>query len=246
MVVQITFVLLSVRLKSYIKIKWITVTIMRILLVEDDTQIALGLQQSLQHEGFVVNHVANGKLALTALLVADQDMMILDLGLPDIDGLEVLKQSRNRKINLPVIILTARDSIEDKVQGLDFGADDYLAKPFDINELLARLRVMERRLGTAKSSLISISSVTLDVAAHKVFIDQVPLVLSKKEYMVLKSLMENAGRIQSREQIESRLYDWSEEVASNAVEVHIHNLRKKVPEKFIQTIRGIGYTVNKS
>ena len=219
---------------------------MRILLVEDDMQLATGLMQSLRHEGFVVNHVISGTLALAALLVPDQDMMILDLGLPDIDGLEVLKQLRNRKINLPVIILTARGSIESKVQGLDFGADDYLAKPFDISELLARLRVIERRIGTAGSSLIKISSVTLDVVAHKVFIEEVPLSLSKKEYMVLKALMENAGRIQSREQIESRLYDWGEEVASNAVEVHIHNLRKKVPDKFIQTVRGVGYTVNKS
>jgi DNA-binding response OmpR family regulator len=219
---------------------------MRILLVEDDIQLAQGLQQSLRHEGFVVDHVDNGKSALTALLVPDQDMVILDLGLPDIDGLEVLKRLRNKKMALPIIILTARDSIESKVQGLDFGADDYLAKPFDINELLARLRVIERRLGTADSSLITLDQVSLDIAAHKVSLKGKDLALSKKEYMVLKALMENAGRIQSREQIESRLYDWGEEVASNAVEVHVHNLRKKLPEKFIQTVRGVGYTVNKN
>ncbi len=219
---------------------------MRILLVEDDLQLATGLQQTLRHEGFVVNHVENGNLALNALLVPDQDMMILDLGLPDMDGLSVLKQLRQQKITLPVIILTARDSIESKVQGLDLGADDYLAKPFDISELLARLRVIERRIGTAQSSMITLSSVTLDIAAHKVFISGQGLILAKKEYMVLKSLMENAGRIQSRQQIESRLYEWGEEIASNAVEVHIHNLRKKLPEKFIQTVRGVGYTVNKS
>lgn len=219
---------------------------MRILLVEDDKQLAQGLQQSLRHEGFVVDHVENGKSALAALLVPDQDMVILDLGLPDIDGLEVLKQLRNKKLALPVIILTARDSIESKVQGLDFGADDYLAKPFDINELLARLRVIERRLGTADSAVITLGQVSLDIAAHKVFVNSEHLALAKKEYMVLKALMENAGRIQPREQIESRLYDWGEEVASNAVEVHIHNLRKKLPEKFIQTVRGVGYTVNKN
>jgi DNA-binding response OmpR family regulator len=219
---------------------------MRILLVEDDIQLAQGLQQSLRHEGFVVDHVDNGKSALTALLVPDQDMVILDLGLPDIDGLEVLKRLRNKKMVLPIIILTARDSIESKVQGLDFGADDYLAKPFDINELLARLRVIERRLGTADSALITLGQVSLDIAAHKVSLKGKDLALSKKEYMVLKALMENAGRIQSREQIESRLYDWGEEVASNAVEVHVHNLRKKLPEKFIQTVRGVGYTVNKN
>jgi two-component system OmpR family response regulator len=143
-------------------------------------------------------------------------------------------------------VLTARDTIEQRVQGLDFGADDYLIKPFDINELLARLRVIERRLGTADSAIISITLVKLDTTAHKVFIEDKELSCSKKEYMVLKVLMENAGRIQSREQIESRLYDWGEEVMSNAVEVHIHNLRKKLPEKFIQTVRGVGYTINKA
>jgi DNA-binding response OmpR family regulator len=219
---------------------------MRILLVEDDIPLALGLQQSLRHEGFVVNHVDSGKSAILALSVPDQDLVILDLGLPDIDGLEVLKRTRDRKLEIPVIILTARDSLEDKVKGLDFGADDYLVKPFEISELLARLRVIERRLGTAKSALITCSGVTIDTTAHKVFIDDKEMGTSKKEYMVLKALMENAGRIQSREQIESRLYEWGEEVASNAVEVHIHNLRKKLPEKFIQTVRGVGYTVNKT
>jgi len=223
---------------------------MRILLVEDDVQLAQGLQQSLKSEGFVVNHVNNGKSALTALMVPDQDMVILDLGLPDIDGIEVLKQVRDKKQSLPVIILTARDSIDDKVLGLDYGADDYLVKPFDINELLARLRVIERRLGTAQSAVIQLGNeamgfVKMDITAHKAFINEDYLSLSKKEYMVLKALMENAGRIQSREQIESRLYDWGEEVASNAVEVHISNLRKKLPTKFIQTVRGVGYTVNK-
>jgi len=172
-------------------------------------------------------------------------MVILDLGLPDIDGLMVLKKLRAKKQTTPVIILTARDTIEQRVQGLDFGADDYLVKPFDINELLARLRVIERRLGTADSAIISIAAVKLDSTAHKVFVGEAELSCSKKEYMVLKALMENAGRIQSREQIESRLYDWGEEVISNAVEVHIHNLRKKLPTKFIQTVRGVGYTINK-
>ncbi|TWX52816.1 response regulator [Colwellia hornerae] len=219
---------------------------MRILLVEDDIPLALGLQQSLRHEGFVVNHVTNGKTAISALSVPDQDLVILDLGLPDIDGLEVLKRTRDRKLGIPVIILTARDSLEDKVKGLDIGADDYLVKPFEISELLARLRVIERRLGTAKSALIICSDVAIDTAAHKILIKDEQLIASKKEYMVLKALMENAGRIQSRQQIESRLYEWGEEVASNAVEVHIHNLRKKLPEQFIKTVRGVGYTVNKT
>jgi len=218
---------------------------MRILLVEDDLPLAQALQQSLRHEGFVVNHVETGKDALTSLSTQEHDMAILDLGLPDIDGLLVLKKLRAKKHTIPVIILTARDTIEQRVQGLDFGADDYLVKPFDINELLARLRVIERRLGTADAAIISLATVKIDTTAHKVFLSEQELACSKKEYMVLKALMENAGRIQSREQIESRLYDWGEEVMSNAVEVHIHNLRKKLPDKFIQTVRGVGYTIHK-
>jgi two-component system OmpR family response regulator len=227
---------------------------MRILLIEDDIPLAKALQKSLQSEGFVVNHVNQGKLALSALSTPDQDMIILDLGLPDIDGIEVLKQLRNQKSPLPVIILTARDSIESKVKGLDYGADDYLVKPFEIQELMARLRVIERRLGTANSSLISVGPVKLDTFAHKVFVsntnasndptNEVELHFSKKEFMVLKALMENAGRILSRGQIESKLYHWGEEVLSNAVEVHIHKLRKSLPNKFIQNVRGVGYIIN--
>jgi len=230
---------------------------MRILLVEDDIPLAKALQKSLQSEGFVVNHVNQGKLAINALSTPDQDMIILDLGLPDIDGLDVLKQLRNQKSSLPVIILTARDSVESKVKGLDYGADDYLVKPFEIQELMARLRVIERRLGTANSSLISIGPVKLDTFAHKVFVsdnntstnatntsNEIELHFSKKEFMVLKALMENAGRILSRGQIESKLYHWGEEVLSNAVEVHIHKLRKSLPDKFIQNVRGVGYIIN--
>ena len=223
---------------------------MRILLVEDDLPLAKALQKSLQSEGFVVNHVNQGKLALNALSTPDQDMIILDLGLPDIDGLDVLKQLRNQKSTLPVIILTARDSVESKVKGLDYGADDYLVKPFEIQELMARLRVIERRLGTASSSLICVGQVKLDTFAHKVVVgesnanNEIEIHFSKKEFMVLKALMENAGRILSREQIESKLYHWGEEVLSNAVEVHIHKLRKSLPDKFIQNVRGVGYIIN--
>jgi two-component system OmpR family response regulator len=227
---------------------------MRILLVEDDQGLAEALQQSLVREGFVVDHVSRGKLALTALAVPSHDMVILDLGLPDLDGLLVLKEIRAKKNDLPVIILTARDSIDSKVKGLDYGADDYLAKPFNMQELLARLRVIERRLGTATSSLITIDRVSLDTKSHKVYLlecqgsneqqDVNEVHFSKKEFMVLKALMENAGRIQSREQIESKLYQWGEEILSNAVEVHIHKLRKSLPNKFIQNVRGVGYIIN--
>ena len=221
---------------------------MRILLVEDDLPLATALQRSLNNQGFVVNHVNEGRLALNAISTPDQDMIILDLGLPDIDGLTVLNELRNQKSSLPVIILTARDSIESKVQGLDYGADDYLVKPFEIQELMARLRVIERRLGTANSSLICVGEVKLDTFSHKVFVgnSQPPIEkhFSKKEFMVLKALMENAGRILSREKIESKLYHWGEEVLSNAVEVHIHKLRKSLPDNFIQNVRGVGYIIN--
>jgi len=217
---------------------------MRILLVEDDLPLASGLQISLRHQDFAVDHVSSGKDALNALSFPDHDMVILDLGLPDMDGLQVLTKIRAKKSDIPVIILTARDTIEDKVQGLDYGADDYLVKPFEINELKARLRVIERRLSTANSAIITVNNVQIDTLAHKAMVDDETINLSKKEYMVLKVLLENAGRIQSRDQIESRLYEWGEEVASNAVEVHISNIRKKLPSQFIQTIRGVGYTVN--
>jgi DNA-binding response OmpR family regulator len=172
-------------------------------------------------------------------------MLILDLGLPDMDGLMLLKTIRQKKLLLPVLILTARDSIEDKIKGLDHGADDYLSKPFDVNELIARLRVIERRLGTATSSTIIIGDVCLDSASHQLTICEQDTELSRKEFMLLKVLMEQAGRIQSREQLESKLYEWGDEVVSNAVEVHIHHLRKKLPKGFIKTIRGVGYSVSK-
>jgi DNA-binding response OmpR family regulator len=221
-------------------------TAMRILLVEDDLPLARALHQSLRTEGFIANHVADAKSALLTIDTNECDMLILDLGLPDMDGLTLLKQIRKKNVALPVLILTARDSIEDKIKGLDQGADDYLSKPFDVNELIARLRVIERRLGTATSSTITIGEVRLDCASHELSVAEQPVELSRKEFMLLKVLLEQAGRIQSREQLESKLYEWGEEVASNAVEVHIHHLRKKLPEAFIKTIRGVGYSIKAS
>lgn len=219
---------------------------MRILLVEDDIQLANALHQSLRSEGFTANHVSDGKSALLTVQANECDMLILDLGLPDMDGLSLLKKLRQAKHNLPVLILTARDSTEQKIQGLDLGADDYLAKPFEVSELVARLRVIERRLGTATSAIMHIRQVSLDSASHALTVADESVELSRKEFMLLKVLMEQAGRIQSREQLESKLYEWGEEVASNAIEVHIHHLRKKLPEGFIKTIRGVGYSVAKA
>ncbi len=217
---------------------------MRILLVEDDSSLAAGLQAALSREGFAVNHVGSGRQALAAVRAEPPDMVVLDLGLPDMDGLQVLSQLRESNRSLPVLLLTARDGAEDKVKGLDRGADDYLAKPFDMKELAARLRVIERRLSaTASTSRLHVGSVELDTAAHSVAVAQTPLELPRREYMLLKALMESTGKVLTREALESRLYSWGEEVSSNALEVHIHHLRKKLPEEFIKTVRGIGYTV---
>lgn len=217
---------------------------MQILLVEDDRPLAAGLQKALQKAGYTSNHVETGAAALHTLRAEKPDIVVLDIGLPDTDGITILKKIRTTDTELPVLLLTARDSIEDKVAGLDSGADDYLAKPFEMSELLARLRVLGRRLGTIKSSEISIGPVNLDTVDQYVTIDGEELELSRKEYMLLKNLMENAGRIQTRDSLENRLYSWGEEVSSNALEVHIHHLRKKLGSDFIKTIRGVGYRVD--
>lgn len=219
---------------------------MRLLLIEDDTQLAKGLSESLRHESYSVDAVHNGNDGLLAIKSGDFDAVILDLGLPDIDGLAVLKQAKNINKALPVLILTARDGIESKVKGLDLGADDYLAKPFSIAELLARLRVIERRIGTHTSSIIEHHGIALDTQAHTIVHDGTEVSFSRKEYMIMKSLLENIGRIQSKEQLESKLYEWGEEVASNTIEVHISNIRKKLPKAFIKTVRGVGYVVSKA
>ena len=219
---------------------------MHLLLVEDDPALARGLQQALHNEGFAVNHVLTGQHAIQVVKTETPDIVILDLGLPDIDGIEVLKQVRKINAGLPILLLTARDTIDDKVTGLDAGADDYLPKPFDMPELLARLRVLERRLGTAQSNEIIIGDVTLSTTSHQAMFQGEELELSKREYMLLKALMENAGKVQTRNSLESKLYSWDDSVASNALEVHVHNLRKKLGTDFIKTVRGVGYTVKKT
>jgi DNA-binding response OmpR family regulator len=219
---------------------------MRILLVEDDNQLASGLKESLKHEGYSIDHVTTGKEALLANNTNPYDSVVLDLGLPDVDGLSVLRDLKSELVSLPVLILTARDGVESKVAGLDLGADDYLAKPFSMPELLARLRVIERRLGTHLSSIIMHKAVSLDTQSHTVEVNQQQVNLSRREYMIVKSLLENIGRILSKEQLESKLYEWGEEVASNTIEVHVSNVRKKLPSEFIKTVRGVGYVVSKN
>ena len=219
---------------------------MQIMLVEDDALLADGIVRALKRDGFAVNWLSDGRSAQNSLVAEAPDVLVLDLGLPDMDGLELLAWLRGKGLLMPVLILTARDSTSDKVAGLDKGADDYLAKPFDIQELSARLRALERRLGMEKQTEIRIGTVLLDTAAHRVTVDGDEVPLSRREYMLLKALMEAAGSIQTRQALESKLYSWGEEVGSNAVEVHIHNLRKKLNTDLIQTVRGIGYTVRKS
>jgi DNA-binding response OmpR family regulator len=216
---------------------------MQILLIEDDELLAAGVVRALKRHGFAVNHVASAASALNAVRAEAPDIVVLDLGLPDMDGLELLQQLRKHNAVLPVLILTARDALEAKVAGLDRGADDYLTKPFELDELLARLRVLERRLGSATSAEIRVGPVVLNTASYKLTVADVETALSKREYMLLKALMESAGAIQTRQSLESKLYSWGEEISSNAIEVHIHNLRKKLPPHFIHTVRGIGYTV---
>lgn len=219
---------------------------MSILLVEDDQDLATGLLEALRKEGLSINHVGTGKAALHVINTETPEIVILDLGLPDKDGLDVLRQVRRQHRDLPVLVLTARDSLGDKVAGLDSGADDYLAKPFEMAELLARLRVLGRRMGTSSSNVISVGAVNLDTTSQTVTVNGQPADLPRREYMLLKVLMENAGRVQTRDSLENKLYSWGEEVASNALEVHIHHLRKKLGSDFIATVRGVGYTVKEA
>lgn len=218
---------------------------MQVLLVEDNTLLANAIVRALKSAGFSINHVNRGDQALSAIKTSQPDIVVLDLGLPDTDGLEVLKSARKFGFSNPVLILTARDATSDKVLGLDAGADDYLAKPFEIDELLARLRALERRLSNVKSHAIEIGGVEIDTNSHEVTIAGQGISMSRREYMLLKALMESANKIQTRDILDSKLYSWGEEVSSNTVEVHIHNLRKKLPSGFIQTVRGVGYVVRK-
>lgn len=189
-------------------------------------------------------HEVLGANAQKQLASFGPDLVVLDLGLPDMDGLDVLKYLRRKKTGTPVLVLTARSALNDKVNALDIGADDYLQKPFEMPELLARLRVMQRRLGTAASSEVTIDSVVLDTVAHRLRVDGVEVHLPRKEYMTLKILMEQAGRVKTRDMLENNLYERGETIGSNTIEVHISNLRKKLPDNFIKTIRGVGYTIH--
>src|SRR6201997_1758769 len=216
---------------------------MRLLLVEDDAMIGEAIRTGLKRDGFTVDWVRDGESADRVLRTEQFDLLLLDLGLPRKDGLQVLKSLRARHETLPVLIITARDAVSDRVQGLDAGADDYLIKPFDLEELAARIRALLRRKAGRSAPRIEHLGVVLDPAAHRVTQDGVEVSLSPREFALLQLLLERPGVILSRGQIEERLYGWGEEVESNAVEVHIHGLRRKLGAQFILTVRGVGYRV---
>lgn len=218
---------------------------MRILLVEDDALLGDGVRQGLKLEGYAVDWLRDGQQADTALQSESYELLLLDLGLPRLAGLELLKALRARGQTLPVLILTARDAVADRVQGLDAGADDYLVKPFDLDELAARVRALLRRPAGQAGSQLMLGDLVLDPATHTLSRAGQPVPLSAREYQLLYTLLSKAGRVLSREQLESALYGWDEEVESNAVEVHIHHLRKKLGSTLIRTVRGAGYIIDK-
>ncbi len=214
---------------------------MRILLAEDDPLLGDGLQAGLRQMGFQVDWVRDGVAADRELRSQDYAAAVLDLGLPRMDGMDVLAKVRASGHTLPILVLTARDAITDRVRGLDLGADDYLLKPIDLQELGARLRAQIRRAHGQPQEQLRVQDLTLDAASRMVTLAGEPVALSPREFDLLHTLMLSAGRVLSREQIEQQLYSWGQEVDSNAVEVHIHHLRKKLGSQRIQTIRGVGY-----
>jgi two-component system response regulator QseB len=216
---------------------------MRILLAEDDAMIGAAVRDRLRGQGFAVDWVRDGRAADAALAGDLYDLLLLDLGLPGREGLAVLKALRGRGSTLPVVILTARDAVDDRVAGLDAGADDYVVKPFDLKELEARLRAVLRRRAGSASSVIAHGRLSLDLASHELRSDGVPVPVSPREFALLHALLERPGRILSRAQLEERLYGWGEEVGSNVVEVHIHSLRRKLGADLIRNVRGVGYRI---
>lgn len=219
---------------------------MRVLLVEDDELLGDGLRTGLIQVGYTVDWTKNGLAADQALQNETFDLVILDLTLPKIDGISLLQKMRARGNTTPVLILTARESIEERVKGLDSGADDYLTKPFDLDEVCARLRALQRRFASRALPQIIHGNLTLDPASHLVTLNDENITLPRREFALLHILLENEGRVLSREHLTQSLYGWGEEVDSNALEVHIHNLRKKFGQEFIRTIRGIGYMIEKT
>jgi DNA-binding response OmpR family regulator len=216
---------------------------MRVLVIEDDALLGDAIQAGLKQAGYAVDWMKDGVAADHALGTEPYAAAVLDLGLPRMSGMEVLRRLRSRNVPIPVLILTAMDTVDDRINGLDAGADDYLVKPFDMGELAARLRALIRRARGKAAPELNIAGVKLEPAAHRVFYRDQAIELPAKEFAVLHALMLNTGRVLSRAQIEEQLYAWGEEVESNAVEVYIHHLRRKLFPGLIETIRGVGYLI---
>ena len=219
---------------------------MRVLVVEDDPMIGEGVRAALRQDAFAVDWTRDGKSADLGLQNERYDIVLLDLGLPGRDGIEVLRAMRARKDRTPVLILTARDAVQERVRGLDAGADDYLVKPFDLSELTARMRSLMRRSSGRAEPVIEHLGLALNPATREVALRGKPVSLSAREFAVLHALLERPGAVLSRGQLEERLYGWGEEVESNAVEVYVHGLRRKLGAEVIRTVRGVGYRVPKS
>jgi two-component system response regulator QseB len=217
---------------------------LRVLLVEDDSQLGESLEAALRLEGYAVDWLASGAPARAALSSTPYDLVILDLGLPEVPGMQVLRQLRHDKHDMPVLLLTARGTLADKVDGLDSGADDYLTKPFEMDELFARVRSLLRRRSDQKATLLEASGLAVDTADRSVHWDGELVDLTAREYAILEILMRNAGRFVSRARLEEGIYAWGEEVGSNTVEVYVSRLRKRFGSELIQTMRGVGYRIH--
>ncbi len=216
---------------------------MRVLLVEDDEMIGHSLKQALAANGWSVDWVKDGLLAQSALADGAYACMLLDLGLPKRDGIEVLRQARSQGDRTPVLVLTARDGVDARVAGLDIGADDYLVKPYELQELLARMRAVIRRRDGSAHSVIGIAGIQLDLTTREVVIQNARSQLSAREFALLHALLERPGAILSRDQLENRIYGWGEEVSSNAVDVLIHGMRRKLGPETIRNVRGLGWRI---
>jgi two-component system response regulator QseB len=216
---------------------------LKILLVEDDAMIGAAVQEGLRRASFTVDWVRDGRAAELALAAESYGLMLLDLGLPKKSGLDLLAEIRRKGDPIPVLVLTARDAVSDRVKGLDAGADDYLVKPFDLDELTARIRALSRRAAGRAQTTIEHGALALDPSRHEARLKGEQVALSGREYAILEALLERPGAVLSRSQLEERLYGWGEEVESNAVEVHIHNLRRKLGAELIRNIRGVGYMI---
>jgi two-component system OmpR family response regulator/two-component system response regulator QseB len=217
--------------------------VVRLLLVEDDPMIGESIEDGLRSESYAVDWVRDGRDAELALAGMAYDLMLLDLGLPGKRGMDVLRAARARGADLPVLIITARDGTPARVEGLDAGADDYLVKPFDLDELLARVRALLRRRVSRTRSVVEHGALTLNLASHEATFDGQQVRLSAREFSVLRALLDNPGSVVSKAQLEDKLYGWNAEVESNTVDVYVHHLRKKFGADFIKNVRGVGYKI---